>query len=305
MRKYFVIALLTSAAIRQPIQAQYYYYNDRYYDNAVVMELGISGGVMNALTDLGGKKGIGKNFIKDLRWATARPSFGVYTTAMYKNAVGLRLEATFGEVTGYDSIIKNVASSTFGRYERNLSFKSKISEIQLAFEIHPLFFKNYSDDDPPRISPYAVIGAGRYNFDPQAKLDGQWYALRPLSLEGQGFKEYKDRKPYELTQFNILGGVGVKYEINSFLNARLELIHRVLFTDYLDDVSTSYIDPTLFSNYLPSNLASVAERLYSRRYELVPNDVPLTGEQRGDPKDNDTFFTIQLKLGFTLGRQKR
>ncbi|HEX4876344.1 MAG TPA: hypothetical protein VFV31_06700 [Chitinophagaceae bacterium] len=305
MRKFLVIALLISAALYEPLNAQYYYYNDRYYDNAVVMELGISGGAMNALTDLGGKKGIGKNFIKDLRWATARPSYGVYAAAMYKNAIGVRLEATFGEVTGYDSIIKNVAPTTFGRYERNLSFRSKINEIQLALEVHPLFFKNYVDEDPPRISPYAVIGVGRYNFDPEAKLDGQWYALHPLSLEGQGFKEYKDRKPYDLTQFNVLGGLGLKYEINSFLNARLEFIHRVLFTDYLDDVSTNYIDPTLFTNYLPSNLASVAQRLYSRRYELVPNDVPVTGEQRGDPKDNDAFFTIQLKLGITLGRQRR
>jgi hypothetical protein len=305
MRLFLALAVFSCLLYNQPLKAQYYYYNDRYYENAVVVDLGISGGVMNALTDLGGKKGIGKNFLKDLRWATAGPSYGVYATMMYKSALGVRLEGTFGEVKGFDSILKNVAPTTFGRYERNLSFKSKISELQLALEVHPLFFKNYAEDDPPRFSPYAVVGVGRYTFDPQAKLNGQWYALHPLSLEGQGFKEYKDRKPYELTQFNVLGGLGIKYELTSFLNARLEFIHRVLFTDYLDDVSTDYIDPTLFSNYLPANLASVAQQLYSRRSELVPNDVPVTGEQRGDPKDNDAFFTIQLKLGITLGRQKR
>lgn len=46
------------------LKAQYYYYNNKYYDNAVVMELGVSGGMMNALTDLGGKKGIGKTLLK-------------------------------------------------------------------------------------------------------------------------------------------------------------------------------------------------------------------------------------------------
>jgi hypothetical protein len=305
MRIVFKLVLLIIAFNCKPLHAQYYYYNNKYYENAVVMELGVSGGVMNALTDLGGKKGIGKNFIKDLRWATARPSYGFYAAAMYKNMVGLRLEGTFGEVTGYDSILKNVAGSTFGRYERNLSFKSKVGEIQFAFEVHPLFFKEYDEDEAPRISPYAIAGAGIYTFDPQAKLNGQWYALQPLRLEGQGFNEYKDRKTYELTQFNVLGGLGLKYEINSFLNARLEFVHRVLFTDYLDDVSTEYIDPALFANYLPTNLASVARQLYSRRQELVPSDVPVTGDQRGDPKDNDAFFTIQLKIGVTLGRQRR
>ena len=305
MRKYFVLAILSSVFYSTTLKAQYYYYNNKYYDNAVVMELGVSGGIMNALTDLGGKKGVGKNFIKDLRWATARPSYGFYATAMYKNMAGLRLEGTFGEVTGYDSILKNVAGSTFGRYERNLSFKSKISEIQLAFEVHPLFFKDYDEDEAPRISPYAIVGGGIYTFDPQAELNGQWYALQPLRLEGQGFNEYKDRKTYELTQFNLLGGLGLKYEINSFLNARLEFVHRKLFTDYLDDVSTEYVDPTLFAIYLPANLAAVAQQLYSRRQELVPSDVPVAGEQRGDPKDDDAFFTIQLKIGVTLGRLRR
>ena len=142
--------------------------------------------------------------------------------------------------------MKSVETSTLGRYERNLSFKSKISEIQLALEVHPLLFKDYEDEDPPRFSPYAVIGVGYYSFDPQAKLNGQWYSLQPLHTEGQGFAEYPDSKPYQLNQLNISAGLGVKYEINSLFNARLEIIHRFLSTDYLDDASQmDYIDPNL------------------------------------------------------------
>ena len=58
MRKIFVLAIVCSVFYLKNLDAQYYYYNDRYYDNAVVMELGVSGGMMNALTDLGGKKGV-------------------------------------------------------------------------------------------------------------------------------------------------------------------------------------------------------------------------------------------------------
>ncbi|HUR65093.1 MAG TPA: hypothetical protein VMZ03_01980 [Chitinophagaceae bacterium] len=306
MRKSMAAALVIGILFSQSLQAQYYYFNNQYYESAVVFEVGLSGGIMNSLNDLGGKKGIGKNFIKDLRWKTARPSYGGYIMATYKNAIAGRIEGTFGEVVGYDSILKNVASSTSGRYERNLSFRSRISEVQLAIEVHPLFFKSYEDEVPPSFSPYVVVGAGYFSFDPEAKLGGQWFPLAPLRLEGQGFAEYPDRKPYDLKQVNVLGGVGLKYEINSMLNARLEIVYRKLFTDYLDDASTDYIDASLFATYLTPVQAAIAQQLYFRRNELNASDVsPLPGDQRGDPSDKDSYFTIQAKIGITFGRKSR
>jgi hypothetical protein len=305
MRKLFALALISITLLYQPLKAQNYYYNNKYLENAVVFEIGGHAGVMNALTDLGGKKGPGKNFIKDLRWKTARPSYGVYILANYLDKLCLRLEASFGQVTGYDSILKKVASSTNGRYERNLSFKSKISELQLALEIHPLMFHDFEDSDPPLLSPYAVIGAGVFSFDPQAELNGQWYSLQSLHLEGQGFKEYPDRKNYQLTQLNIMAGMGLRYQVSPLLNARLEFIHRILNTDYLDDVSTGFIDPALFYKYLPANKAAVAAKLYNRKGELSPGSDGVLVTRRGDPKNNDAFFSIQFKMGLTLGRQKR
>jgi hypothetical protein len=302
-----MMVLVCLVMLKQPLKAQYYYYNSKLYDNPVVFEIGASLGMMNSLTDLGGKAGVGKNFIKDLRWKTARPSYGVYLMAMYRDAIGVRLEGTFGEVVGYDSILKKVASSTYGRYERNLSFKSRISEFQLGVEIHPLFFKDYEDQEPPRLSPYAVIGAGIFSFDPQAKLNGQWYALQPLHTEGQGFDEYPDRKIYQLNQLNFMAGLGLKYEINSVFNARLEVVQRFLKTDYLDDVSNlDYIDPNLFYKYLPANRAAIAQQLFNRTNELNPSDITFFNNiQRGDPTDNDSYFTIQLKIGMMFGRQRR
>ena len=308
MKKLLLVGLVFGCVQNQPVKAQYYYYNDRYYDNDVVMEIGATFGIMNAFTDLGGKKGIGKSFIKDLNWKNSKTSYGLYAAALYKNVLGLRLEATFGQVAAYDSILKDVKATTFGRYERNLSFKSRIADIQLGIEVHPLFFKNYyeGDEDPPFISPYVVAGIGYFSFDPQAKLNGQWYALQPLSTEGQGFAEYPDRKPYKLSQLNIAAGLGVKYEVNSFINARLEINHRFLNTDYLDDVSEdSYIDPALFNNYLSSNRAAIAQQLFDRRAEVDPGHTTNPSYQRGNPKDKDAFFTIQLKIGINIGRQRR
>ncbi len=299
-----LVMLFLGSLVNQSLQAQYYYFNSRYYDHALVIESGACTGIMNALTDLGGKKGTGKRFTKDLNWNNSRPCFGLYLVAMYKDVIGLRLEGTFGRVTASDSILENVRTTTFGRYERNLSFKSPIADFQLGLELHPLFFKDY-DSDPPRVSPYLVGGVGYYSFDPQAKLDGKWYSLQPLHTEGQGFDEYPDRKPYKLSQFNFAAGLGVRQEINAVLTARLEINYRFLTTDYLDDVSTKYIDAGLFTNYLPVNQAFIARQLYSRKQEINPGDKTFPGQQRGNPKDNDSFFTIQLKIGLTIGRQRR
>ncbi|MEI9908535.1 MAG: hypothetical protein WDO71_02020 [Bacteroidota bacterium] len=276
-----------------------YYHNDKYYGNNLALELGGSFGIMNALTDLGGKKGIGKGTIKDLNMKVSKPSFSLYAMVVYKEAIGVRLEGTFGSIQSYDSILKKVAPTTFGRYERNLSFRSSITDIQLAAEIHPLFFKTYDEGEAPFFSPYLVAGIGFFSFNPEAKLNGRWYALQPLHTEGQGFAEYPDRKPYKLTQVNIPLGIGLRYEVTSSLSARLEVVHRILFTDYLDDVSKNNIDPALFYNYLSPTQAAIAEQLADRRTAVPKN------EQRGDPKDKDSFFTIQLKIGIAIRTDRR
>ncbi|MGB3006545.1 MAG: hypothetical protein WBC06_08560 [Chitinophagaceae bacterium] len=306
MRKLFAVASLCSTLLYQPLKAQYYFYNNKYLENPVVFEIGVAAGVMNSLTDLGGKKGIGKNFIKDLRWKTARPSFGGYFLTNYLDKFTLRLEGTYGQVVGFDSILRDVAPTTSGRYERNLSFKSTISELQVAVEVHPIMFRDFGNDDPPRLSHYVLLGLGYFSFDPKAKLNDTWHSLQPLRLEGQGFKEYPNSKPYKLNQINLVGGLGVKYEISSLLNARLEFVYRKLFTDYLDDASAdSYIDPSLFYNYLTPNQAIIAHKLYERKSELTPGKPSKPIDQRGDSKDNDSYFTIQFKIGLVLGRQNR
>jgi hypothetical protein len=280
--------------------AQYYYYNKSYYATNVNLELGGSVGIMNALTDIGGKKGTGKAFLKDLNLKTTRPSVGFYILATYKEAIGARLEMTFGSIHAYDSILKPVANTTFGRYERGLSFRSNITEIQLAAEIHPLFFRWYDEDKAPFLSPYLVAGIGYFTFNPESRMDGRWYPLQPLRTEGQGFKEFLGREPYKLSQISIPAGIGVRYEMSSMLNLRLEIVHRFLMTDYLDDVSEAdYVDPSLFYVYLSPTQALLAEKFSNR------SGLPYNKAQRGDPSDNDSFFTVLLKAGISIHAARR
>ncbi len=302
-------ALLTSITIKSA--AQYYFFNDDYYDTEWIYELGGSIGGMNCLSDLGGHKGIGKPFVKDLNIGNNQFALSGYLSALYKNKIGIRLEGTFGKVKAYDSLLEPIKDNSGMRYWRGLHFRSKISEISLIVELHPRYiFVDWpsKDREPPRLSPYVLVGIGYYHFNPQAQNGaGKWIDLQPLHTEGQGFAEYPQRKNYKLNQMSIPVGIGVKYELTSVLNLRAEIAPRILRTDYLDDVSTRYIDPNLFANYLAGDRLDNARELNDRRAEVPGNPVyinPKGGQIRGDPKDKDSYFTFMLKLGLTFGRER-
>ncbi|HMK02634.1 MAG TPA: hypothetical protein VK489_00500 [Ferruginibacter sp.] len=299
------IALLLTTPIEKAA-AQYYFYDNNYYDSPIMYELGASVGFMNCLTDLGGRKGIGKKFIKDLNMGKSQLAGSIFLSAIYKNAIALRVEATFGTVKADDAVLKKVKATTSGRYERNLSFRSNITEFMVATEIHPLYliFKYEDEREPPRFSPYLLAGVGFFSFKPQANLRGKWVDLEPLKTEGQGFPEYPDRKPYKLSQMSIPVGLGVKYELTSKLNIRGEFNYRILSTDYLDDVSTDYINPQAFFDNFTLAKATTATELYARQKDLDPGYILNEGDQRGNPKNNDAYFTFNIKVGLLFGRER-
>ena len=271
-------------------------------------EVGVSAGVMNCLTDIGGKAGLGKKFVKDLNVGNTQFNGSVYFSATFKEAVALRLEGTFGQVKAYDSILKDVQSTT-PRYNRNLSFSSKITEYTAVAEFYPLFiFINWAarEDYPPKFSPYLLAGIGFFSFNPQTKLNGRTVDLQPLSTEGQGFAEYPDRKPYKLQQTNFPIGLGLKYDLSSALILRAEFLYRKLTTDYLDDLSTTYINPTLYSKYFSGTQLADALALNDRRSKNNPEYPisPTGGQIRGYPQSNDAYFSFNIKLGFNFGREK-
>ncbi len=307
------ILLLIGSGYRA--SAQYYFYDNNSYDTPLMFELGGSVGIMNCLSDVGGRKGVGKGFVKDLNIGNNQLNGSIYLSATYKEYLALRLEGTFGTIKAYDSILKSVQATTAGRYQRNLSFRSKISEISLVAEFHPFFaFGNYMgrDVEPPYFSPYIVGGIAFFSFNPQAiARNGQYVDLQPLSTEGQGFAEYPDRKPYKLSQVSFPIGVGVRYELSKDFNMRLEFLHRITTTDYLDDVSKRYIDKTVYNNYFPVGSAdwqNANDLSSNQRNNTGPNSAEFRKTQggiRGNPNNKDAYFTFNIKIGLLLGRESR
>ncbi len=175
---------------------------------------------------------------------------------------------------------------------RNLSFISKINEGSFLVEYTPLNMEDY------KISPFIYSGVAVFHFNPYAYDSvGNKVYLKPLSTEGQGLSP--DRKPYNLTQFAIPVGIGVKFRINENTILAYELSARKTFTDYLDDLSTTYFDQTALAQARGPKAVEMAYR----GGELKNGNAtyPAEGGVRGGAKYKDwyyfTGFTLYIGIG--------
>jgi hypothetical protein len=262
------------------------------------VEVGLGFGPMFFLGDLGGSGGIGKGFVKDLDFPLTKFSKMLYVNYYAAEWLGFRLALNHGQLEGSDAEAPDKGGDETFRIARNLSFKSSVLEAYLAAELYPtVFFERY-EGLQGKFRPYGLIGVGAYKFNPKTKLNGQWVELKPLRTEGQGLIPGKSE--YKLTQLEVPMGLGFKYYIKENMYVGMEVMHRKLFTDYIDDVSTTYPDPIIF-NSLPAADGAKARQLFYRGDELpMSRQTPGINEQRGDPKDNDAFFSTILRFGWRL-----
>ena len=268
-------------------------------------EVGIGVGPMFFLGDLGGSEGHGKRFVKDLDFPMTKLSKGIYLNYYPTDFIGLRIAANLGQLESDDAAAPDKPGRHMDRRERNLHFRTPLKEAYAAIEIYPTVFMEGYGGLQGKIRPYILGGVGIFNFNPEAKdVNGQWVKLHPLRLEGQGFAEYPESKPYELTQMNLLMGGGVKYYLKEHMYIGFEILHRQLFTDYVDDVSQDfYVDPIHFDTYLSPADAAVARRLYYRATYSFPTTRPYEEfAERGDPSENDAYFSGIIRIGWRLGQ---
>jgi len=272
-------------------------------------EVGFNIGPSFFLGDLGGHRGKGTRFIKDLNLPLTQIMEGVFATYYPNKWLGIRTAVQYGKISGADRVITTKGNDELYRKQRNLDFRSNIAEAYMAAEVFP-FMLLYKDqpDFAPRLLPYGVIGVGYLHFNPQGSLTDAsgkktWYYLRPLHTEGEGFPEYPKRKEYSLSQINFPMGLGLKYYISNRVNVSLEILLRKSLTDYIDDVSTTYINPDLFDKYLSPHDAAIARQISDKVYAIVNPGLTRNspGTQRGNPKQNDSYFTTFLKFAIRLG----
>ena len=66
---------------------------------------------------------------------------GAFLALTYKDMLALRLEGNYFRLSASDSVLANVPKTDIARarYNRNLSFRTNITEIALLAEFHPLY----------------------------------------------------------------------------------------------------------------------------------------------------------------------
>ncbi len=177
---------------------------------------------------------------------------------------------------------------------RNLSFKNEIMEGALQAEL------NYIDyqiaNKRARFSPYLFLGIAYYSHKPQAEYLGKWYELQPLGTEGQGTTE--GPAAYKLSGIAFPFGLGFKFNLFSIVAISGEWGMRKTYTDYLDDVSGSYVSQQVLQSENGQLSAALADRSLSMPDGLSTND----GLARGDSGRNDWYSFTTLTLSFRLGK---
>lgn len=175
---------------------------------------------------------------------------------------------------------------------RNLSFETQIFEFNAIAEY---YFFNLNER---WYSPYVFAGLAIFHFNPYAyDSNNHKIYLRPLSTEGEEIAGYPDRKPYSLIQPAIPFGGGIKFAISDNLRIGLEIGLRKLFTDYLDDVSKTYVDQTALLNVKGQLAVDMAFRGNQVSNQLYPAN----GTPRGNPNKKDWYYFAGIHLTYLLG----
>ncbi|WP_207493493.1 DUF6089 family protein [Aridibaculum aurantiacum] len=198
----------------------------------------------------------------------------------------LRSDYSFAKVGADDKLSSN-------NQARNLNFTSLIQELSLMGEYD--IFSTYER----KLTPYVFAGIGVFRFSPYTKDEnGNKVYLQHLRTEGQETSQYPDRKIYNKVQMNIPFGAGAKYAISDDVHLAFELSFRKLFTDYLDDVSTSYADENVLTNEVGPKSAQFAFRGDELTHN--PRTYPAGGTARGNPAYKDSYYFGQVRLSFRM-----
>jgi hypothetical protein len=234
-------------------------------------EIGIFAGVSNYHGDLQDK------WFPDYGY---KPNVGVIYKYFMHPRVGLRFGANYTRLTAADSL-----SDIAVKRQRNLRFETGLFEVHGGLEINLLAV----DIDRAKVSPYIFGGVSLFYYNPYTDgMSGEKVYLRPLSTEGQGIPTYPDRKQYSLVNVAFPVGGGLKFLVGKALMITTEIGFRYTATDYLDDVSKSYVSlDTLFAYRSKQSVD-----LSFRGDEVTGWDgnYPNYKYQRGDSKANDWYW---------------
>ena len=293
MKKLLFIAAFLTATMITYAQSWKFYRHE--------LQAGIGGTMF--LGELGGSDGAGVNGIpsvKDLNLTASRYVLTLGYRYKINHYFAARASFYAARVDGYDSKTNEVF-----RNNRNLSFKSPIYELSGIFEFypfkehvgHPYRMSGTRGKKIKSLSPYFFGGVGGFFFNPKGKYNGSWEKLAPYQTEGVAYKRISLAIPY---------GVGLKYSLNKQWSIGFEFGQRKTFTDYIDDVSTTYIGETAAANFATANGLDPNAAMHFSDPSLMLAEAGWdgvkinAGQQRGDSSDKDSYMFAIFSVHYRL-----
>lgn len=269
-------------------------------------------GVSAFMGDLGGG-GDASHFVSDFDFKAQRPVISAGMRYKILEPLAAKATLTYGIVSGSDQ-----NSSDIYRLDRNLSFRSSLLELAVQAEYsiikepvsnrYSLRRKKKFTFKSLMVNTYVFGGVAGFWFNPKGLDDGpggsgEWVKLQPLGTEGQGLMEGRDK--YSRVQLAFPFGIGLKYNLTRQISIGLEFGARYTLTDYIDDVSTTYIDNAWLASVNPQAARLADKSPWSENPLESKTGINYgAGDQRGESKYNDFYFfsfvTVAYKL--TTGR---
>lgn len=242
----------------------------------------------------------GTNYVGDMthsRFQEVNLAAGIMLRYNPNHNFSLRGSVFYGTINGDDA---NHTDEDVRN--RNLNFNSPLFEFSGQFEWNLFGFDALGTGVGKRFSPYIFGGVGIFKFNPKTTLDGTEFELQPLGTEGQGTTPLQGRKKYALTQVSLPFGAGIKLRIAPRLVLGLEYGPRFTFTDYLDDVSLTYANPTIIEAQYGRDAMLLSNRSGEEQgpYDIITQK----GNQRGDNNDRDWYNWFGATLSYTINLHK-
>ena len=266
-------------------------------------EYGLAVGGSNYLGDIGGKELSRRDFLWDMHLNQTRLAVGTYGRYKFSRRFALQSSLNYLRIQDADRVATNPS-----RRARNLNFRNRLWEFSTRAEV-TVFYDNdvggrgYNNPD---FKFYVFAGISVFNHNPQGQIyekgevqyGGEWFDLQPWQIEGTNYSMWGVALP---------AGMGFYFTFDKIWRVGWELNWRTTFTDYLDDISSTYGDPAKYEDPLAEEFASqtyedliieindpdASGTIYDHQYIAPPHPAV----KRGDNTNNDSFITTQVTVG--------
>lgn len=270
-------------------------------------DFGVSLGASNYLGEIGGQEETRRDFVFDMKLNRTQYVIGAFGRYKFSPQLSAHVGFNYGQIKANDYNSQNPA-----RVARNLSFRNNILELSGRMELTLYYDNDVSGRGyyNPDFRIFGFVGAGIMKHNPKTRYEGplneyhgKLIELQPLQTEGV---------EYDLWQFTLPAGIGLNFTHRKTHRFGWEIGYRTTFTDYLDDVSTNYVDASQLNQEHLAIATELANRTneeslanaaaYAEKYDMdVPNAGSfVAGEKRGDVTNNDGYLFTQFSYSYVI-----